>query len=100
MLQRHGIELRCAYSNGRSAQCVLPPSIHPDTGKPYEWEYANPEVGDWRNPPELPRGLLEIWRDLIGSKRASPTAEEGGASSGELEGWLAGIDAKHSTASG
>jgi Bifunctional DNA primase/polymerase, N-terminal len=27
-----GLELRCG-----AQQCVLPPSVHPDTGKPYTW---------------------------------------------------------------
>ena len=44
---------------GGLVQDVLPPSIHPDTGKPYTW----------RNPPsaagllELPRVLLNIWNN-------------------------------------
>lgn len=44
-------ELRCS-----GAQDVLPPSLHPDTGKPYAW------VGDWRQLPELPDGLLALWQ--------------------------------------
>jgi len=40
-----------------SVQDVLPPSIHPDTGNPYEWAGA-----DWRDGfPELPPQLLMIW---------------------------------------
>ncbi len=46
------LELRCA-----GVQDVLPPSIHPDTGKPYEW------LGDWRHLPTLPQELLKLWRD-------------------------------------
>ena len=33
------------------------PSIHPETGKPYEW------IGDWRNLPELPECLQKIWHE-------------------------------------
>jgi len=40
---------------GGLTQDVLPPSIHPDTNKPYVW------VGDWSNIPELPPELLNIW---------------------------------------
>lgn len=38
-------------------QDVLPPSIHPDTGKPYAWK------GHFRAVPEMPESLVEIWRD-------------------------------------
>src|SRR5471030_351634 len=63
-LQEHGIELRCASKKGLTVQDVLPPSIHPDTGRPYCWEYANPEVGSWRNPPVLPDAVLKVWQSL------------------------------------
>lgn len=59
-LTGEGLELRCASRDGRSTvQDVLPPSIHPETGKPYEW------VGDWRRLPTLPDELLRLWRSLI-----------------------------------
>lgn len=51
-------ELRCATANGRTVQDVLPPSIHPDTGKPYEWH------GDFRKIPEIPPVLLKLWDSL------------------------------------
>jgi hypothetical protein len=57
-----GLELRCATSEGLSVQDVLPPSIHPDTGKPYEW--GGGILSDWRNPPTIPANLLSVWRDL------------------------------------
>lgn len=53
------LELRCATSNGLTMQDVLPPSIHPGTGKPYEW------LGDWRQIPVLPDALLKLWRALL-----------------------------------
>jgi hypothetical protein len=37
-------------------QDLLPPSIHPDTGKPYEW------IGDWKNLPDLSFNLLKAWQ--------------------------------------
>lgn len=54
------LELRCASADGQSVQDVLPPTVHPDTGKPYEWAGS----GDWRNLPELPIPLLNLWRSL------------------------------------
>jgi hypothetical protein len=52
-------EFRCADSRGQTVQCVLPPSIHPDTGKAYAWE------GDWRKIPPLPDNLLAVWHEQI-----------------------------------
>lgn len=65
-LNRHGFELRCATASGLTAQDVLPPSIHPETGRPYEWSYSDPSVGSWRNLPELPPCLLTLWQRLLG----------------------------------
>lgn len=58
-----GIELRCASSNGKTMQDVLPPSIHPDTGRPYVWEYDD-MLASWDNPPELPANVLTVWQGL------------------------------------
>lgn len=52
-------ELRCGTATGRSAQDVLPPSIHPGTGKPYQWR------GDWRKLPQIPEALLALWKAEI-----------------------------------
>ncbi len=52
------IEFRCASEGGLTVQDVLPPSIHPDTGQPYQWR------GDFTKLPELPVGLMKIWSDL------------------------------------
>ena len=38
-------------------QDVLPPSIHPDTGRPYRWE----GLSIWDGIPELPPQLLALW---------------------------------------
>jgi Bifunctional DNA primase/polymerase, N-terminal/Family of unknown function (DUF5906)/Primase C terminal 2 (PriCT-2) len=58
------LEFRCADSGGKSVQDVLPPSIHPDTGKPYQW--GGP--GDWRNLPVIPEVILQIWRDELAER--------------------------------
>ena len=42
-----------------ATQDVLPPSIHPDTGRPYEW--AGRSIFDGL--PELPPQLLTLWRE-------------------------------------
>ena len=51
------VEFRCASSNGNSVQDVLPPSIHPETGKEYIWAGQ----GHWSKLPELPAEILEYW---------------------------------------
>jgi hypothetical protein len=60
-----GLELRCASANGATVQDVLPPSIHPDTGKPYSWAGR----GDWRALPPLPQELEAVWVDILDSDR-------------------------------
>lgn len=50
-------------------QDVLPPSIHPDTGKPYEWR------GDWQNLPELPPQLVKAWHEWDLAKAAMKEAD-------------------------
>jgi hypothetical protein len=40
-------------------QDVLPPSVHPDTGKPYTW--AGPSIDDGL--PPLPPQILTMWRE-------------------------------------
>jgi hypothetical protein len=51
------VEFRCASSNGKSMQDVLPPSIHPETGKEYIWAGQ----GHWSKLPEMPAEILEYW---------------------------------------
>lgn len=63
------LEFRCADSGGNSVQDVLPPSIHPDTGQPYQW--GGP--GDWRTLSEMPDALLQVWQDEL-AKRARSSA--------------------------
>ena len=76
-----GLELRSASANGSSVQCVLPPSIHPTTGKPYEWRLGL--LADWRAPPALPAPLLSAWRGeaepIYTEAKAESVAPAGGA---------------------
>jgi predicted P-loop ATPase len=60
-LKIHGFELRCGNNRGTTMQDVLPPSIHPDTGKPYEWGGH----GSWRNIPQMPTELLALWQGMV-----------------------------------
>lgn len=64
-------ELRCATIDDTTVQDVLPPSIHPETGKPYTWGGA----GDWRNPPLVPPFIIAIWQEAL--KDARPVKVDG-----------------------
>lgn len=70
-----GIELRCANRDGtKTLQDVLPPSIHPDTGKPYQWRGR----GHWSARPILPDALLKLWLELAHpSTHESPPPRDG-----------------------
>lgn len=61
----HAFELRCATRDGKTVQDVLPPTIHPDTGKPYTWFYGDESFGHWSNLPELPSALLALWKAQV-----------------------------------
>jgi len=52
-------------------QDVLPPSIHPDTGKPYTWRTA-PDAA--KGLPELPEELRAIWQNWDIFKRDAEAA--------------------------
>lgn len=58
-----GFELRCASGSGNTMQDVLPPSIHPETGRPYVWEYDE-LLGHWSEPPVLPDDVFKLWSSL------------------------------------
>lgn len=75
------LELRCASQDGLTVQDVLPPSIHPDTGVPYEW------IGDWREIPEMPDDLLWFWLGELSARGNNPTTTPGAVGDDEL--WLA-----------
>ncbi|MEW5621589.1 AAA family ATPase [Pseudomonas putida] len=53
------IDFRCGTDGGLTVQDVLPPSIHPDTGRPYVLE------GDIGAIPPMPAKLLACWQDLL-----------------------------------
>lgn len=55
-------ELRSQSKKGTTVQDVLPPTIHPDTHKPYAW------IGDWRNLPMIPAELLALWKSLVSTQ--------------------------------
>lgn len=76
-----GLELRCASRDGTTTvQDVLPPSIHPETGKPYEWAGS----GDWRHLPILPSSMLNLWQSLSIPRAAQPKVELAPQSSHEI----------------
>ncbi|MDD2768068.1 MAG: DUF3987 domain-containing protein [Methylococcus sp.] len=66
-------ELRSGSADGLTVQDVLPPSLHPDTGQPYQWGGS----GKWWAPPEIPAALLPIWDALSSSapRRAERTPQ-------------------------
>lgn len=70
-----GVELRSATAAGKSVQDVLPPTIHPDTKKPYAWKYTEPMVGHWSALPPIPASLLALWRELLAEVPADHTTD-------------------------
>ena len=69
------LEFRCASGNGLTMQDVLPPSIHPETGKPYEWAGK----GNWQDLPQIPEQLLGVWQSqLKASAKPSSSADAAG----------------------
>ncbi|POG00117.1 phage/plasmid primase, P4 family [Pseudomonas putida] len=58
------LDFRCASQDGATVQDVLPPSIHPDTGRPYRL------LGDIASIPPIPGTLLAAWHELL---NAQPT---------------------------
>ena len=62
------LEFRCATANGLTVQDVLPPSIHPETGKPYQWAGK----GNWRAIPTIPAALLTVWQSLLKPTATKP----------------------------
>lgn len=58
----HALEFRCGTRDGKTVQDILPPTIHPDTGKPYTWAYGDDAFGHWSNLPPLPSALLALWK--------------------------------------
>lgn len=69
------IDFRCATSELRTVQDVVPPSVHPDTGKPYVWEYGDDLIGDWRQLPYIPDALLNLWRFLVSDSHGDESSQ-------------------------
>lgn len=90
--KRHAAQLRCATSTGRTVQDVLPPSIHPESSKPYEWGYADTTLGDWRQLPALPKALLDWWQELQGPAPAAGDNARPSADRDELTELIAPFD--------
>ena len=61
------IDFRCSTSEGKTLQDVLPPSNHPDTGKPYQWGGS----GDFKELPPLPEALKNLWQRQIDKPTAT-----------------------------
>jgi len=70
-----GFELRCASSTGSTVQDVIPPSIHPVTGKPYEWKYGDDLTGHWSSLPQMPGALALIWGAMVKPASKLPKVE-------------------------
>lgn len=65
MDKQNVLDFRCGSRGGLTVQDVLPPSIHPDTRRPYTWEYGDPDFGHFSSPPELPPEVGAIWDSLL-----------------------------------
>lgn len=68
------LEFRCATEQGTTVQDVLPPSVHPDTGRPYAWAYGDELVGHWSALPPLPAPVLALWQSLNTTTEPPPPA--------------------------
>jgi Family of unknown function (DUF5906)/Bifunctional DNA primase/polymerase, N-terminal/Primase C terminal 2 (PriCT-2) len=89
------IDFRGATAEGLSVQDVLPPTMHPETGRPYAWAYGDAALGHWSQIPPLPASLEALWRALIGPTPEGPAVKTNGAgaiSVANLEAWLATKD--------
>jgi len=54
------LEFLCATRAGLTSKNVLPPSIHPTTKVPYTWS----GYGNFRELPDIPFALLDLWKKL------------------------------------
>lgn len=86
------LDFRCATKEGLTLQDVLPPTTHPDTGRPYEWAYGDPLCGSWRNLPELPAELRAVWESQLTATVDHGPAAPVGADFAEIRALLAQHD--------
>ena len=82
------LDFRCATAAGMTVQDVLPPSIHPDTTKPYKWDYVDEMFGDWRDLPLIPDALHKIWLNELDAGYIGDEVPDKGASVEELRATL------------
>lgn len=91
-----GVELRCATKRGTSVQDCLPPTVHPDTRKPYRWEYNRDELlgATWRELPPIPPTLKAAWKTLLNENVPNATRTEPSESPAlaKIEKWLMPLD--------
>jgi hypothetical protein len=66
-------ELRCATASGLTVQDVMPPSIHPETQKPYTWAGR----GHWTRLPVIPQALLDLWNGMLNHDKERTIATDG-----------------------
>lgn len=89
---RKALEFRCGDAKGGTVQDVLPPSIHPDTGKPYEWKLG--PLADLEALPQLPEALHRLWLSLIEAPAPAPVEEPVGFDAAALRAIIAEHDAE------
>ncbi len=82
------LDFRCATAAGMTVQDVLPPSIHPDTTKPYKWDYVDEMFGDWQDLPLIPDALHAIWLSELEAGHVGDEIPDKGASIDELRATL------------
>jgi len=87
-VKKLSLDFRCATAGGNSQQDVLPESIHPGRGQPYEWRFGL--MGDWRILPPLPTALEAIWDELRAPTTVAPptVAVPSGAAPAKIQAWL------------
>jgi hypothetical protein len=96
----HALELRCATKGGKTVQDVLPPTIHPETQKPYIWAYGDETFGHWSVLPELPSAIAALWKGetvLLPGNEPQSTPEAKGTTNDELIEKLRRIDPNEMT---
>ncbi len=66
--QTNGFELHFQSQVGTTTQDILPPSIHPDTGQPYQWKGSLDDIQ------HLPDWLADMWMHRGNVKQCSSNA--------------------------
>jgi len=71
VIEVDGIEFK--VGNGKGAASIIPPSVHPDTGKRYRWlpAFSLDDV----EPAELPSGVVERLKAAVAAPAVKPSAE-------------------------